>query len=84
MIEINALAQRLIRMGPPDYGWHLERVPVSTVDEALAWQREWYGADGVSHWMGVSDAERRRAVKWWLAIRHWHAAEWRQRGGLDA
>lgn len=84
MIGINDLAGRLIRMGPPAYGYHVGRAAVASVDDGLRWMREWHDGAGAYTWMGASDAQRRRAVKHWLFLRHAHRAEWRKRGGVEA
>lgn len=94
MTRFDSLAQRLIGMGPPDYGYHLERVPIDrdytadhaplSVDASLTWTRDWHDEAGRYTWQAATDAERRRAVRFWLFLRWRHAADWRQRGGVDA
>ena len=82
-VPIPTLAQRLIRMGPPDYGYHLERLPDGAIDAGLAWMRDWHDIDGRHPWQGESDASRRRAIHHWGFLRWLCRVEWQQRGGRD-
>ena len=69
-------AMRLIRMGPPDYGYHLERVSVASVDDALTWLHD-------QTWCLKTDRERRHFVKGLMWLRWLYSVEWQARGGMD-
>jgi hypothetical protein len=84
VMPISNLAQRLIRMGPPDLGFHLDRAPILSVDDGLYWMRDWHDRDGRHTWQGQSDETRRHAIHHWRFIRWLYRDEWRKRGGVDA
>lgn len=76
-LQFESLAQRLIRMGPPDYGFHMERPDIASIDDALAWLHD-------QPWGIDTDAERRQFVKRLLWLRWLHSADWQKRGGVNA
>lgn len=84
---IGEFAERLLRMRAADEserGYHLERAYLGGIDDGLLWLRDWHTPDGQYVWMGASDAERRRALKHWIWLRHLFRREWHARGGVDA
>ena len=82
-MPISPLVHRLISMGPPDPGYHLERSLSRTVEETTAWMGFWHGENGACIWLSVAPDRRDETAKHWLFLRHVHATDWRQRGGLD-
>lgn len=75
MSIVDSLAQRLINMGPPTLEYHLERVPISKTEDALAWLHD-------QAWSIPETDRQRRLMVESLRFHRWlHRVEWQARGG---